>query len=194
MSSLKIIVSFAQLPGWQIHSKWLLGSSLKKLRRVCLSAVHIYLLCRQKPGEGQYLLACLVCPDEICHYLKTQPCLFCSHMKTSLISHICSCLSNTRERKQMNLKPVQTLTHVTSDTCVPGEMGTAVTLSFPSPCPILRVAMLVLCHKAVTGFGLRDLMVWTRPPEGREGMWDGSQAKSDDGNTLRCRIVLKEIS
>ncbi|KAL2299467.1 hypothetical protein Nmel_014125 [Mimus melanotis] len=79
----------------------------------------------------------------------------------------------------MNLKLLQTLTHVTSDTCVPGEMGTAVTLSFPGPCPVPKVAILVLCPKAVTGFGLQYFVVWTRPPEGGEGMWDGSPAKSD---------------
>lgn len=43
-------------------------------------------------------------PDEICHCLRTQPCLFWSHAKTSLISHICSCLSNTRERKTNELE------------------------------------------------------------------------------------------
>lgn len=94
----------------------------------------------------------------------------------------------------MNLKLLQTLTHVTSDTCALGEMGTEVTLSFPRPCPVPRVAMLALCQKAVTGFGLQDLVVWTRPPERGEGMWDGSQAKSDDGHTLQCGVVLKEIS
>lgn len=74
----------------------------------------------------------------------------------------------------MNLRLLQTLTPVTSDTCVPGEMGAGVTLSSPGPCP-----MLVLCHKAVTGSVLQDLVVWTRPPEGGEGMWDGGQAKCD---------------
>lgn len=43
-----------------------------------------------------------------------------------------------------------------------------------------------LCHKADTGFGLRDLVVWARPPQGEKECGMGAkQRMMDDGHTLQ---------
>lgn len=84
----------------------------------------------------------------------------------------------------MNLRLLQTFTPVTSDTCVPGEMGTGVTLSFPGPYP-----MLVLCHKAETSWSGQGHQ------RGEEGCgMEAKQRVMDDGCTLQCGVVLKDIS
>lgn len=149
-----------------------------QLRRVCLSAVNTYLLCRQKPGKGQYLLVCLVMSRWNMSLPKASALPLLEPCENQFdFSHLFLSLQHKR-KKTNELEATVNIYPCDIWQFHAGEMGTG-SLSFPGLYPIPRLAMGVLCHKAVPSFELQDLVVWKKPPAGGGGTWDGSQAKND---------------
>lgn len=145
---------------------------------MCLSTVTAYLFCRQKPGKGQCLLVCLVKSRWNMSLSKDpalpllEPCKDWFDMSHLLLSF------RHKGMKTNELEATLNTSHVTSDTCMPGEVGTAVTVSSSGPVP----------SQGWPSWSLPQSRHWLWSPRpcglgkattGWEGMWDGSQAKND---------------